>query len=548
MAGIKQPEPNMVELSMRLLKQGTLPADALRAGHGLSPTPSEQGTLFIGQAPASPPGWTKFLGQIAPQVPATLRTQTCSAVLFLEAGPAASKRLFAICFGQGHHALDSDVIERRFGLLVVLNSVSRDRLRTLDSASLDSTVMQRRIQASRDSDLIDFGINANRDLLRLASGSPTSTNFANMLAGKDALHLRGRVAPQKIAARCAEALTLFQATDYRKHFDFIDHIKPVEDRVLSKALDAVVFQELTALVAGTNSDLHLAIPDILFPESVMEMGYFGVGLNPGAKTGYPEIAIEDYVGELVKGDFSKIGDMPALRASHEIRVIADGEGDKAHKRKLYSCFVFETKMNNLSYVLFDGEWYEVEASFAAEIDSIYNSLLKPSFLPMTTCRTEQQLIASLTSDPTILCMDQTRSAPKGAPRAALEACDFLGNDRRLIHLKDGHGSAPLSHLWNQALVSAESFVRDQTFRDAFRRAVRKRERKYVRTGFTALLPTARGRVVPAKFPIVFGVMRRKYAKTGTLGLPFFSKVALRAAAERLSLMGFPVELHLIAKQ
>ena len=33
--------------------------------------------------------------------------------------------------------------------------------------------------------------------------------------------------------------------------------------------------------------------------------------------------------------------MAQLRASHEVRVIADGEGDKKQKRKLYDCFVYE---------------------------------------------------------------------------------------------------------------------------------------------------------------------------------------------------------------
>jgi uncharacterized protein (TIGR04141 family) len=55
------------------------------------------------------------------------------------------------------------------------------------------------------------------------------------------------------------------------------------------------------------------------------------------------------------------------------------------------------------------------------------------------------------------------------------------------------------------------------------------------------------KVVPTQFPIIFGVMRHPYAASGGLGLPFFSKVALRAVAERLGLMGFGVELHLIRK-
>jgi len=73
-------------------------------------------------------------------------------------------------------------------------------------------------------------------------------------------------------------------------------------------------------------------------------------------------------------------------------------------------------------------------------------------------------------------MDQVKLNPAGMGGASsLEPCDFLSNDKQFIHLKDGHGSAPISHLWNQGLVSAEG-VRAGTrkFRKDFRTAARSR--------------------------------------------------------------------------
>ncbi|MFV3436464.1 hypothetical protein ACNJD6_21165, partial [Mycobacterium tuberculosis] len=83
--------------------------------------------------------------------------------------------------------------------------------------------------------------------------------------------------------------------------------------MLAEELDGLAFADLAALVAGKPSDLHLAIPDILSPDAGLEIGYYGTGLSPGAKTGYGELAIEDYVAELQKGDFNQIVDMSALR-------------------------------------------------------------------------------------------------------------------------------------------------------------------------------------------------------------------------------------------
>lgn len=542
------PKPPTVTLSLRMMREGVTPNAALKPDHALEPATSSKGTLFVGQSPATPPSWTHFLSRVAPGAAATLRTQSCSAVLFIEAGPKSDRRLFAFCFGQGHHALEEDAIQRAFGLRVVLNCVARTGLRTLDSATLDTTVMQRRVQASRDTDLRAFDLDANRDLLRLASGTPATGEFAKALAGKDALTLRANVTPEGLEERCTKALELYKATHYKADFGFIDHVQPVGEKLLTSQLDALAFSELGKLVAGYPSDLHLAIPDVLSPDEGLEIGYFGIGLKPGSKTGYSELAIEDYVGELKKGEFSQIADMPALRASHEVRVIADGEGDRSRKRKLYDCFVFEATIAERTYVLFDGQWFFIEAEYHKEVEDAYHSLLKPAFITSTTAKNERGLIGQLEGQADLLSMDQTKVAPRGAPRAELEPCDFLSRARQLIHLKDGHSSDPLSHLWSQGLLSAEAFVDDATFRMGFRNEARKREKKFSKSGFVSLLPDGRSKPNPTEYPVIFGVMRHPYAASKSLGLPFFSKVALRAASQRIARMGYPVELHLIEKQ
>ena len=538
------PVPNIVEISLRLMR-GSTAEEALKDDHDFTPMPSSIGQLYFNQSGAHPPGWVNFLEEIAPAARDEFRTQSCSAVLFVETKHPA-KRLFAICFGQGHHALADGAVETGFGLKVTLNLVSRDRLRVIDSAQLDSTVMQKRTQASRNADLGAFEVDTDRDLVRLASGIPSSSDFAKALTGRDALKFRAHLAPTRIVAQCERALELYGETSYQRDFGFIDHVQPVSSRTLIQALDDMVFEELKILVDGGVSDLHLAIPDILGPEDSVEIGYFGLGLSSG-KESYLELAIEHYVSELRKGKFDTITDMRALKPSHEIRVMKNGRSDGTHRRKLYSCFVFETSEADNSYVLFDGIWYLIEDKFQKDVERSYQALLKPSFLTKTEAKTEQALIAELIADQRLLCLDQTRSNPAGAPTAKIEACDFLSRQSELIHLKDGHSSSPLSHLWNQALISAEAFMGDSKFRGDFRRAATKREVKYNRQGFAALIPDGRTRPTAKNFTVIYGVMRHAHKKSKNLNLPFFSKVALRAAAARIDRMGFNVQLHLIEK-
>jgi len=457
-----------VSLVLRLLRKDATVESALKEDHDLEAIESSEGTLLIGQGLANPPSWTSFLSNFSPDIRERLRTQSCSAVLFVKVGKAKNARLFALCFGQGHHAIDDDKIQRGFGLRVVLNSVSRSQLRTLDSASLDTTVMQRRVQASRDSDLSAFDLDANRNLLRLASGTPKIADFAKALAGKDALHIRASVDPDKLGDLCSTALKLYRAKDYKTDFAFIDHVQLVSDRALIETLDAHAFNDLASLVVGNASDLHIALPDIIGPEKSLEIDYFGTGLPPGQKVSFGELAIENYITELQRGGFDQIHSMRDLKASHEIRVISDGEGDRAQKRKLYTCFVHEVTINKRVYVLFDGQWFLINHEYHAEIEAAYTKLLKPAFRTKTSAKTERQFIAELEPNDQLLSMDQSKVSPKGAPGANLEPCDFLSRDKQIIHLKDGHGSAPLSHLWNQGLVSAEAFVSDDEFRKKFR--------------------------------------------------------------------------------
>ena len=540
-----------MSLSLRLLRQEWTVERALREDHELQEQRSEAGRLFVGQSLALPPRWLDFVGEFASTALPRLVNQHCGAVLFLEVTPAgknARKRIMALAFGVGHHSLDPDAFERGFGLRVVLNAVARSNLRSVDIATLDATTFQKRIQASRDADLQGFGIDVERDLLRLAAGSPRDNSFARSLAGKDALTLHTKTSPADVIEKCKAALKLYQATDYKKDFGFIDFVSPVRQRDLLKELDALAFAELGELVKGNPSDLHLALPDIISPEEGLEIGYFGIGLKPGQKEAFNQLAIEDYVEQLQAGKFDEIEDMAALHASHEVRVIVDGEGDKKRRRKLYDCFVYEVEHKGSVYVLFAGDWFAVDKAFHKVVEADFQRFVsKAPFVASTNTKNERAFIKELDAHKALLNMDQVKLSPTGMPGANLEPCDFLSKSKHFIHLKDGHGSAPISHLWNQGVVSAESFVRDEKFRIDFRKATRKRQKKYKKTGFDTLLPDGRSKPNPADYAVVFGIMRDRYKKTGDISLPFFSKVSFRAIAERLQLMGFAVEVHLIER-
>jgi uncharacterized protein (TIGR04141 family) len=121
-------------------------------------------------------------------------------------------------------------------------------------------------------------------------------------------------------------------------------------------------------------------------------------------------------------------------------------------------------------------------------------------------------------------------------RTAIEPCDLFSNAGHFVHVKRRkRGSAPLSHLFAQSVVSATLLLQEQQYRHEVRVRV-----ENLRPGFGALIaepPAA------SSHPVVLALMTDA-GRTGNVAdeLPFFTKVFLRQNVRVLRAMGFAVHL------
>lgn len=533
-------------LNVRLLRRGRDPANAFsesfkpgaaRALVGRNWEGIEGATAYVGQIYSNPPSWRTFLAEGFGELPGAIFTGGAGAVIFLP----VQARTLAICFGHVHIALDDDAFERQFGLKVTLNSVPRNGLRTLDTATPDAVTFQKRVQASKDSDLQEFGVDVLRDLARVAGGTPSDINFARFVAGKDSLSITCEVDHDTLLAKCLEILKVYRKISYRAQFGWIDNMKRVAEKDLIGKLDAKLWDAVAKLRAGGVTDLHMAPPEIVDYTEGSELHYNGFGSHG---TVFYSLSIEDYVGELERCEFA--GTIADLKTSHRVSAKPSGDSEFSEKWRVYDCFVFETSLGSGNaqqhYVLFAGDWYQVEKKFKARVENLFDGINRVALIGPTECRNEEELIADLEENrPDLLKLDRVKINPEGEKYGNLEPCDFFSKERQFIHLKDGHSSGPISHLWSQGMVSAEAFVSDSEFRTKLRAKVRS-----LGGGFEAHLPRSGEKVVRENFQVVYGIMRKPYAD-GTLGLPFFSKVSLQAAVERIGQFGIPISIELIQK-
>ncbi|MCM2457546.1 TIGR04141 family sporadically distributed protein [Rhizobium sp. CG4] len=542
------PRAGSATINLRLLKPGVQIEDAFRdtANRNEVATETPIGSRLFVEVSRSRPSWMSLLSELTTYEP-DFWTQSSSAVLAVPVDDGEGQpRIFILCFGGGHFLINPSKLERNFGLKVVLNTVSRRNLRSLDSATLDATVFQRRTQASRNSDLAGFGIDVQRDLLRVAAGSPTDKAFAKFVAGRDSLTITCTVEPTAIKAKLTQCLQAFEDTQYQRDYEWIDNVQIVTDADEVEQLDDELSQQIEALRTGEQSDLHMCPPEIVDYMEGQDLAYYGRGFSR-EKNWYSELDIEDYVSELNAINFAE--PFGAIKTDHFVHMHEDEETRAKPKWKVYDCFVFECQLNQQTYVIFSGTWYRISQAYKNRIENFVRSLIKPSFVIQSTARNEQELIFELNQQPDLLMMDRTKVNPRGVNNGNIEVCDFFSRQRQLIHLKDGHSSSSISHLWMQAVTSCDSLMSDAAFRNGVRRQARRRQGEIpVKAGFEQLLPTGRqGRLNTASYTVVYGILRRRNRRSNMMDLPFFSKVSLQAPASLLAKYGFGVELHLIEK-
>ena len=142
----------------------------------------------------------------------------------------------------------------------------------------------------------------------------------------------------------------------------------------------------------------------------------------------------------------------------------------------------------------------------------------------------------------MLCLDAQLVRPADGS-SAIEVCDFLGKDKRLIHVKDKSASSRLSHLFSQGLVSAVTLRRHPTFRDGVRAKIAEQPEG---ANYGAVLAAAGDTFTPSDHKVVFGVLVNAPAQ-GEPRLPFFSLISFRHAARGIQEMGYRLAFAWVKK-
>ena len=431
---------------------------------------------------------------------------------------------FVLSFGVGRHLLKEGVVEERFGLKVVLNSVGRESFRSIDKTTLGSVPKHSREQMSRDVAPADFGIDIEQDLVSSVTGKSNDSRLGKIITGKDALHVSVPVDLKNISDFLASCLERFRSDDYKQNFDWIDQIAEVRNGVIEDALNARLVQRINQ---NQLDKVWMAVPEVV---NWADLSGFRHIRAKRAEV-CDDLNMEDFLREIPGGQIS----IDHLKNDHVFAISADGE-DQLYRWSAFLCTYAEIDLRGKVYILNNGKWYEIARGFTNEVERDFASIPDSAIgLPDYAGGTELEYnTLAAQSLGTACCMDQ-QLIVHGGGHNRIEFCDILTNDRKMIHVKKYGGSSVLSHLFFQGAVSGELFVSDGEFRAKLNREL---PRGYKLPNPKASRPNA------AQYEIVYAIISRS---ANPLDLPFFSKVSFRNARRRLVSYGYSVTKKKIQK-
>lgn len=471
------------------------------------------GSLYMKATEPREPRWLQFFTGALDEPPPELITASASAVMVVE----QAGRTFLLTFGYGRTMIQDGVVEPRFGLKATLNAIDPEKLRSIDSKSFERIQRLSREQLSRDANVQAFGFNVEHDLLSAVVGTPEDAAYGKRMVGRDALTTFVPCTLDDLPTVLELYLQLSEEDHYKQRFPWVDNIAEVSDGVTKRLLDA----ELARLIRRQELDaIVLAPPDLIDWDEFDHFAY----RDSARAAHYTELLWEDYFREV-----RPAGDVTAQTLEGDrITCALDDAGHRLKNWSLRRCIAGEVVFKGSRYVISEGKWYRVDQGFVDRVLQAVANIqpcaeVLPAYLRGDREDAWTQAAAQGSGGRWALMDKQMILTPLGQ----IEFCDLYSDQRRMIHAKRHTGSAPLSHLFAQGVVSARLYQADPSFRALVNAKLPAQHR----------LADPNATIDPRQYEVAYVILGAPRQS-----IPFFSMVNLRGAAEILRGLNYNLSL------
>lgn len=511
-------------LSIYLAKNGIIQDDHLldlermREAKYLN-IPDTESVIYIHQPkPARYPDWVGYIISSQSEIGYEdfSKCQSESAVIIVR----FSGVIFLITFGGGHHKVKKESIERDFGLRVTLNSVDPDKLKSLDKSNYQDSPLNTRSQSTKEVDISSLNIDSELDILSTLTGKSNVDIFGDIVTGKDSLIITPPVRIDSLQSVLSEALSRFKQK-LPKEFEWIDNISKVKDKDLSDVLDL----ELNEYLKDDDRSEEFWIGEPELVDWTAQIGYVFGRITSRSEI-HPTLVFDNLKKYI---SLNKLDLNCDVLKSLKIHIIKENE-ISYDSWSAFNCLYAEVKNKNETYILRNGSWYAVNASFIASLDKSLESVLPYDFeLPIYNHLREDEYNKYVENNCDACINMDKKLLHHGGRNNKFEFADILRNGTDFIHVKYYRSSSTLSHLFAQAYVSLELFVSDAAFRAKLNKVLPNDSK----------LIDVSSRPDTQNYVVVYAIaINRDIPKN----LPLFSKITLKNTVKSLRNLGFTIKL------
>lgn len=450
---------------------------------------------------------------------------------------AVDRHVYALGFGTGYHFIPSGCKDPGFGLSLAKRVADADFVKNLvrrrpgQRGRIDATLSPEglplwSIFMDRGQDII-ARLGSRVEGLNLTAGRGGRQRM--LVDGGTGLNTHFGTRPVDLVADIREIARVLETQDPVPELAFTEQLMVVRDPELRDVLDA----RLDTILASTDTaveEIGLAVPNEC-------MEHLDLARAADIRIGSVCKPVDDVSIEAIaqRTEVQQPGTrVQALRAGR-ITLFADrGRTESLGRASAIEWVEASASIGSRRFHLMDGAWLEMDAEFADRHDEfILDLMTDPSGIELPGWPHgwhEKPYLDYVGKRTDMTVLDTKFVYPSGG--GAIEICDLLGPENELIHVKQASGSAALSHLFKQALVSVD--------------ALRSSE---VRRQFAAVLEAqGNNRAVPLDFTprkVVLAFKHRGGRRLDVNTLFPFAKVALAETAERLQDQGIKVQVVLI---
>ncbi|GGM24481.1 hypothetical protein GCM10012279_48570 [Micromonospora yangpuensis] len=454
---------------------------------------------------------------------------------------AVDDRVYALTYGTlGRHMIDPSAIDRGFGIEFAVRALLPDHIRQVRRRVLGASGRVDRSQVPGGQPIRWYTIDKWNELVGQVAGQVDNPRLADcrrtgrptLVEGSDSLRIRLCTEPDGLLADLREIDRVCRQESPLSDLEFITQLRPLrsDDPRMKELRDAV--DERLGL--ANPPAFGLAVPGPLLGE-IEQVRSYRIRI---ARSRRPATSTTELDLDAVLAHTRRVPDgrrWTGLQATDSLTLCTDEAGKETiTTTPLSRWLTAEVPVGAHRLLLHEGTWYEMGAGhqrfLREEIERLLDrpaSLVLPAWPTGMPEKDYNDRVAGVLPGFVPLDRKLLRTAQH---RHGFEACDLLGPDDELIHVKRAKGSSPLSHLFAQGVTSVDALCHQHDARTRFVETVRRQQP---------------GRSIDESFrprKVVYGIALDPGRALTVTDLYTFAQVALYHAAKTLRVEGVDVEV------